>query len=125
MAEQLIKKDCKTGEYANISPVTTTDSVKDPVTGKTLDKIIEESNHLYLPFIENSKTKTRLQVPQNLRRKGLWVTYTSCKNQVTTEWYNGESFDDTAWGDSANWTSYIAKDYIKEIVDDILGWYKI
>lgn len=125
MAEQLIKKDCSTGEYSNISPVTTTDAVKDITTGKSLKDILNEGNHIFLPFKNKSKTDTRLQVPSNLRRKGLWITYISCMNTVNTEWYNGDTLDDSAWGSSDNWSPYISKDYIKTIVDDILGWYKV
>lgn len=127
MAEQLIKKDCRTGEYSNISPATTTDAVTDPKTGKVLSDILNDNsnNHIYLTFKDNSRAETRLQVPSNMRRKGLWVTYISCKNEVVTEWYNGDSIDDTAWKDSKNWTPYISKEYIESIVNDIIDWYKI
>lgn len=124
MAEQLIQKDCKTGTYKDMYPITTISAIKDLSTGKTLDKILEEHNHLYLPFKDNSKTCTRQQVPNNLRRKGLWITYVSCKGNVITEWYNSDDFSNKAWGDSKNWVPYLDKEAIKEILKELLSWYK-
>ncbi len=124
MSEQLIKKDCSTGEYENMYPVTTLSSIKDLSTGKTLDTILEEFNHIYLPFKDNSKTLTRQQIPNKLRRKGLWITYISCQGNVITEWYNSEDFSNKAWGDSKNWVPYLDKEVLGTIINDILSWYK-
>lgn len=124
MSEQLIQKDCKTGEYKDMYPVTTLSAIKDLSTGKTLDKILEGYNHIYLPFKDNSKTFTRQQVPPSLRRKGLWITYVSCKGNVITEWYNSDDFSNKAWGDSKNWVPYLDKEVIKGIIKDLLSWYK-
>ena len=122
--EQLIKRNCSTGEYSDVFPVTTLSAIKDLSSNKTLDVILEEFNHIYLPFKDNSKTITRQQVPSKLRRKGLWITYTSCKGNVITEWYNNDDFSNRAWGDSSNWVPYINKEMIHSVVKDILSWYK-
>ena len=122
---KLVKKDCNTGAYESIAPETTFEAVVDPVTGETLKEVQNADNHMYLPFIENSRSKTRLQVPSERRRKGLWITYVSCQGKVTSEWYNGNSVDDTSWGDSNNWVSYLQESVIKEIVDNLLSWYKV
>lgn len=124
MGEQLIKKNCATGEYKEMYPITTLAAIKDPSSGKTLDEIIEEFNHIYLPFKDNSKTYTRLQVPSNLRRKGLWITYISCKGNTITEWYNSDDFSNEAWGDNSNWVPYLDKQVIKEALNKVLSWYK-
>lgn len=124
MAEQLIKKNCATGEYENIYPVTSLTDIKDLSTGKTLDKILEEFNHLYLPFKDNSKVLTRQQVPSNFRRKGLWITYVSCQGNVITEWYNSTDYSNAAWGNSDNWVPYLNKDSIQSLIDDVLKWYE-
>lgn len=124
MGEQLIKKNCATGEYKEMYPITTLAAIKDPSSGKTLDEIIEEFNHIYLPFKDNSKTYTRLQVPSNLRRKGLWITYISCKGNSITEWYNSDDFSNKAWGDNSNWVPYLDKQGIKEVLNKVLSWYK-
>lgn len=124
MAEQLIQKNCTTGEYKDMYPITTLSAIKDLSTGKTLDEILEKCNHIYLPFKDNSKTYTRLQVPNNLRRKGLWVTYTSCKGNTITEWYNSDDFSNKAWGDSKNWVPYLNKEVVKSVLNDALAWYK-
>lgn len=124
MQEQLIKKNCTSGAYENIYPITSLSSVVDTDTGETLDKVLEKYNHIYLPFKDNSKTFTRQQVPANLRRQGLWITYISCKGNTITEWYDNDDFSDKAWGDSKNWVPYMNKEVIKSMIDDILSWYK-
>ncbi len=124
MAEQLIQKNCTTGAYKDMYPVTTIAAIKDLSTGKTLDRILEEFNHIYLPFKDNSKSITRLQIPNNLRRKGLWITYTSCKGNTITEWYNSNDFSNRAWGDSKNWVPYLDKEVVRTILNELLSWYK-
>lgn len=124
MNEQLIKKDCQTGTHKNIFPVTAISAIKDLETGKTLDQILESCNHLYLPFKDNSKAITRNQVPSNMRRRGLWITYTSCKGKVVTEWYNSNDFSNKAWGNNENWVPYMDKSIISETVNNKLSWYK-
>lgn len=124
MAEQLIKKNCSTGIYDNMYPITTLSAIKDLSSGKTLDVILEGYNHIYLPFKNNSKTLTRQQIPNNIRRRGLWITYISCKGNVVTEYYNSTDYSNKAWGDSDNWVPYLDRCVIRDIVKDILTWYK-
>ena len=124
MSEQLIKKNCKTGEYKNIFPVTSITAIKDLETGKTLDAMLEEVNHIYLPFKDKSKTNTRLQVPDKYRRKGLWITYVSCKGNTVTEWYNSNDFSNKAWGDNKNWVPYMDETLITKVVNKKMSWYK-
>lgn len=124
MNEQLVHKDCHSGFKKPIHPVTSLTAIKDLSTGKTLDEILNNVNHIYLPFKDNSKTNTRLQVPPKLRRKGLWITYESCKGNVVTEWYNSKDYSNRAWGNSSNWVEYLDKEIISEIVDEVNDWYK-
>ena len=124
MTDKLIQKDCTTGVYRDIYPVTTLSAIKDLSTGKTLDIILEEFNHIYLPFKDNSKSLTRLQIPNRFRRKGLWITYNSCQGNVITEWYNSDDFSNKAWGDSKNWVTYLSDKLIKASVKELLSWYK-
>lgn len=124
MIEQLIKKDCKTGEYANIYPITILSNVIDPDTKEPLDTALEKYNHIFLPFKDNSRILTRRQVPSELRRRGLWITYISCKGETVTEWFDGDKFDDVTWGCSKNWVPYISEDLIINTVNKLLGWYK-
>lgn len=119
MTEQLIQKNCNTGKYKNIYPVTTLSSVIDPETGKTLDTKLEDINHISLPLKGRSRIMTRLQVPDNLRKKGLWITYTTCKGKVITEWYNSNDFSTKAWGNDKNWTYYLDKSVLTPIVEEI------
>lgn len=124
MIEQLMKKDCKTGTYENMFPITVLSAIKNEYTGETLDVQLESYNHIYLPFIENSKAATRKQIPERYRRKGLWITYISCQNNVVTEYYNNDDLSDTAWGNCDNWVPYIDKRMIEAIVKHLLSWYK-
>ena len=103
MEEQLIKKNCKTGEYSNIFPITTINSVIDPDTGKSIKSIFDSMNHMYLPFAYNSKIMTRKQVPIKYRRKGLYITYVTFEGKIVTEYYINDVFDDESWSDDANW----------------------
>lgn len=84
-----------------------------------------ENNHIFIPFIENSKRISRLQIPSSDRRKGLWVTYISCKNIPTTEYYIGDNFDDDHWGCNNNWASPFNEEFIEAAVKDLLKWYKV
>lgn len=123
MEEQLIKKNCTTGEYNNIYPITSTSAVKDS-TGRTLDDIIENINHVYLPFKDNSRATTRNQVLRSNRKRGLWITYVSCKGNIITEYYLSDDFSDEAWGNNDNWLPYINQDLISDLVNEKLSWYK-
>lgn len=124
MIEQLIKKNCSTGEYEDMFPNTVLEAVKDPDTGETLDKILNDHNHIYLQFKGNSKAETRLQVKPELRRKGLWITYESCKGNVVTEWYDNDDYCDDAWRSNENWKPYLCRDLVKGVINEILTWYK-
>lgn len=124
MDSQLIKKNCTTGEYSNIYPVTIIDNVVDPITGKTLRDSLEQCNHLYLPFKDNSKAVTRNQVPLELRRKGLWITYNSCAGKIITEYYKSDDFSNREWGKNENWVPYLNSDIIRTYVEEALSWYK-
>lgn len=123
MVEQLIKKNCPNGQYSNIHPMTTLDAVIDK-DGKTLEEILSHVNHIYLPFKDNTRRATRLQVPAHLRRKGLWVTYITCKNNVVTEWYNGDNTNDAQWADGDNWIPYMDQRLINSLIKETLSWYK-
>lgn len=124
MNSQLFHKDCNGGNRMPIHPVTSLTAIKDLSTGKTLDEYLQSINHIYLPFKDNTKKETRLQVPAKLRRKGLWITYESCKGTVVTEWYNSSDFSNRAWGDSSNWVECLDKNVVEEIVQEATGWYK-
>lgn len=124
MIEQLIKRNCSTGESQALYPETSFNAVFDHDTGKTLDESIQNLNHLYLSLIGNSKKYTRLSIPPKYRRTGLWITYTSCKGNIVTEIYKGASFDDESWGSSDNWIGYMDEKIILQEVNKVLSWYK-
>lgn len=122
--EQLIKKNCTTGEYENITPITSLQAIIDSETGESLETIISKYNHIQVPYLNNSKYNTRIQIPNKLRRKGLWITYISCDNEVITEWYNSDSFNNKEWGDSKNWVSYLDHTVVSNLLKKLMAWYK-
>lgn len=123
MAEQLIKKDCALGDYENIYPITTLESII-AGDGTPLTKILNSYNHIFVPFKNNARRDTRLQIPHSFRRKGLWITYITCNGDPVTEWYGADATNDAAWGDGKNWVPYINDEFIKKAVHKALSWYK-
>lgn len=124
MDNSIYRKNCNTGEMTKVYPITTLDNVKDLSTGESLTTILQKYNHIWLPFTGNSKTLTRQQVPPVLRKRGLWITYKSCKCNVITEWYNSDDFSNKAWGDNANWVQIVDKDTVDKIAKELIQWYK-
>lgn len=137
---QLIEKDCNSSEYRNIFPITTLENVMSN-NGTNLKDILNQVNHIYLPFKNRTRRDTRLQVPNELRRRGLWVTYISCKGNIVTEWYNAQPTDNNNWVKNENWTRLYSTEDIQAIEvkeletriekitteilnDNQLNWYK-
>lgn len=102
---------------------TTSENIVDSATGKTISELLNEVNHIYVPFINNTRRDTRNQIPASMRRKGLWITYISCKGNIITEYYTGDALDDNSWGSSDNWKYYLDKGLIKGLINEALDWY--
>lgn len=112
---QLVEKDCNNSEYRNIFPITTLENIMSN-SGTNLKDILNQVNHIYLPFKNRTRRDTRLQVPNELRRRGLWVTYISCKGNIVTEWYNAQPTDNESWIKNENWTRLYNTEDIQTIV---------
>ena len=97
---QLIKQEGT--QYGNVFPKAYVQGITDKNSGKTLDEILSNFNMYFLSYDGDIKN-TRLQVPLNIRKKGLWVTYINLKGNVVTEWYNNNSVEDKDWENSDNW----------------------
>lgn len=119
--KQLIEKDCINSGYSNIFPIVPLGAVIDSSTNTALDKVLQAYNHIYLPFIGNSRQATRLQIPFKSRRRGLYITYESCKGRVITEYYIGNSLEDNSWKEKINW---IQVDGLDNLIDTEIFWYK-
>jgi hypothetical protein len=100
--QQLIKKDNQQGRYASIYPKTFLEAVLDKESGIALDEILASFNMYFLSYL-GGKSVTRLQVPQDLRRQGLWITYVLFDKTTVIEWYDSDDYSDAAWGSDANW----------------------
>lgn len=101
--QQLIKQNNDLG-YENIYPKSYIDAIIDKESGMALQDILNSFNMYFLSYNGNAE-HTRLQVPKILRRKGLWITYVKYNNTIVTEWYNGNSVEDSIWGKDENWNS--------------------
>lgn len=97
--QQLIKKD-----KSQVFPKTFLDAIRSRKTGQTLDEILQGFNMYFVSYTGNT-SQARNQVPMELRKKGLWLTYINFKNEVITEWYDNNKLDNTSWGDDSNWKS--------------------
>lgn len=100
--QQLIKKNNQEGRYNDIFPKTFLDAVRDRQSGVTLTDILAGFNMYFLSYVGSSKD-TRLQVPEFLRKTGLWITYVKYDKTVTTEWYASDNTSDEAWELDSNW----------------------
>ena len=100
--QQLIKKNNQEGRYKDIFPKTFLDAVKDRQTGIALTDILSGFNMYFLSYVE-SPNDTRLQVPEFLRKTGLWITYVRYDKTIVTEWYASDDISDEAWGLDSNW----------------------
>lgn len=96
-SQQLIKKD-----QSQVFPKTFLDAIRSRETGTSLEEILKGFNMYFVSYTGNS-VQTRNQVPMELRRKGLWLTYINFKNEVITEWYDATDISNEAWGYDANW----------------------
>lgn len=116
---QLIKKNCETGEYYRLYPITKLSNVIDTETGDSIKNTVESINHFYIPFTDNSRVMTRRQIPPKYRRKGLWLTYITCHGTIVTEYYNNDKFTDSEWGNKDNWVQYEAFEDVSDIINSL------
>ncbi len=96
-SQQLIKKD-----KSQVFPKTFLDAIRSRETGVSLEEIIKGFNMYFVSYTGNT-SQTRNQVPMELRKKGLWLTYINFKNEVVTEWYDAIDINNEAWGYDKNW----------------------
>lgn len=107
---QLVKRNTVAGGYTRIYPLAYIQGVADGLTGKALSSILQSFNHIYLNY-EGSAVDTRISLPNDYRRQGIWITYNT-GNSIVTEIYKGSANDlnnDALFSDDINW----------EIVPDI------
>lgn len=97
--QQLVKKD-----KSQVFPKTFLDAIKSRETGASLEEILKGFNMYFVSYTGNIQV-SRCQVPIELRKRGLWLTYINFQNDVITEWYDANEVDNNSWGYDANWKS--------------------
>lgn len=98
---QLIKRDAL-HNIEKVFPQTFIDAIKDKETGVPLNEVLSSFN-MYFVAYAGTKEETRKQVPNFLRREGLWLTYVDYDHNIIVEWYNSVDIDDYNWGIDFNW----------------------
>lgn len=99
---QLIKENKAQGGHSNVFPKTFIDAIKDRETGQTLSDILNGFNMYFLSYVGN-REKTRLQVPNSIRRRGLYITYVDFSGDFHSEYYNCDNISDDEFDKDDNW----------------------
>lgn len=102
---QLIKKNTVAGGYSRVYPLAYVQGIMDEKSGEYLADILQSFNHIYLPYKGSSK-ETRISLPSDFRRQGIWITYNNNNESIITEKYKGTAEDlnnDTLFGEDINW----------------------
>lgn len=129
MGEHLYKN--LNNELTNVNPIVNYDDVFDN-KGESLQDKFNHLNHIFLEYINNSVAATRLQIPIERRRKGLYITYIGKEDYPITESYIGENCDDASFVSNKNWSRLegiktdssgkILSSYLPSYVDDVLEY---
>lgn len=104
-----IDKHCEGRVVQDIFPRTVIQAVYDACTGKYLDKILKEFNHILVPFKGDFKY-TALSIPRNNRKKGLVITYTDREGNNKTYRYEGNNISNNFFSDINNWKEFFSED---------------
>lgn len=96
-SQQLIKKN-----KSQVFPKTFLDAIKSRETGQSLDELLQGFN-MYFVYYNGNIQLSRCQIPIELRKRGLWITYINFQNEVCTEWYDANEIDNDSWGNNSNW----------------------
>ena len=111
---QLIKRNKIAGGYTKVYPLAYIQGITDGVTGEALISILQSFNHIYLPFLGTAED-TRMSLPADYRRQGIFITYRSDKGLVT-EFYKGTAEDldnDILFVEDINWEVIPDLEYVR------------
>lgn len=95
----------KSGNTQNVYPKNYTDNIKYSNDYKNLTEILEDFNCYFLSYT-NSPEETRIQLPQSLRKRGIWITYIDNESILHVEYYTAVIFIDTEFQKNENWISF-------------------
>lgn len=111
---QLVKRNTVAGGYTKIYPLAYIQGITDGVTGKALVSILQSFNHIYLPFL-GTVEDTRMSLPIDYRRKGIFITYYD-NEKLITEFYKGLEEDisnDILFVENINWEVIPDLEYVR------------
>lgn len=107
MSEQSVKQlyERKGDEYIPFLPTIELKAILESVTERSIAYIFHHYNHFNAEWT-NTAEDTRAQVPPQLRRNGLWLSYNKDLHTKVTERYIGsdlDAADQAKWVDSDYW----------------------
>ena len=111
---QLIKRNKIAGGYTKVYPLAYIQGITNGATGEALTSILQSFNHIYLPFLGTAED-TRMSLPFDYRRQGIFITYKSDKGLVT-EFYKGTVEDlnnDILFVEDINWEVIPNLEYVR------------
>lgn len=111
---QLIKRNKIAGGYTKVYPLAYIQGITDGVTGEALISILQSFNHIYLPFLGTAED-TRMSLPADYRRQGIFITYLG-NGKLVTEFYKGPVEDisnDILFVEDINWEAIPDLEYVR------------
>lgn len=111
---QLIKRNKIAGGYTKVYPLAYIQGITDGVTGEALISILQSFNHIYLPFLGTAED-TRMSLPADYRRQGIFITYLD-NGKLVTEFYKGPVEDlsnDILFVEDINWETIPDLEYVR------------
>lgn len=114
------------GEYKEINPKIDLQSILESMTEHSISYIFHHYNHFNATWT-NTQEATRGQVPPQLRRNGLWLSYINWEGKKITERFKGTDLDASTyekWIDDAYWEELdfeLLKAGVKQAVENALN----
>ena len=93
------------GEYIPFNPQIDLDCILDEFTSRSIAFIFHHYNFFNCEWTDTAE-RTRSQVPPQLRRRGLWITYDKDLQTKVTERFKGSDLDASVpekWADDRYW----------------------
>lgn len=113
MNSQLIKRNKVASGYTKVFPLSFIQGVFDNKTGKALEAVLKQYNHIYVPYAGTVEA-TRLSLPKEYRRRAIWITYIK-DDEIITEMYKGEASiinNDILYVEDINWERIPDLEYV-------------
>lgn len=118
-----IKSECDENKVIDVYPTSIVQAISDPCTGRRLDDMLLDNNHLYLPF-RGTDRATLESIPKKYRRAGLYVSYRNIDGINKTYRYKLDDLSCEEFSDIRNWEEALVFDdtYFRPKNLKVEGW---